>query len=1266
MAFRWPQPDTEQAFEAICLEVLKVEWQCPTLELYAKRGEMQYGIDIIDPAARRPFRVAQCKLREPHKKLTKAEILAELEKLKSFPGGQVDHYLILTTASRSGAGQNAVIEINRERAGAGLSPVEVRGWDWIESVIEAHPSLMERTHPPIVGAVRKLVQEEVALERATLTQLVSQLRLVASADAKPARPNDGYDDEIDEARRLLDGGDAQVARVLLQRLRDRAWEELTAHQKFRVATNLGVSYMRTDDRGQVAELLIEGASYEPHTEKSGVNRAIGLELRGESDAAYAAAEAVFQQFPSSAAALAARIRNAPAATPWQELTGWVTADLGADTTVGMALAMSAMQLGRPDDAMEWAARAVAGADELSRAQSLVVQGHATIRAALRHASFCGGELPEDDRSRLSDSIALLSDAIDSLGGRIPTLAGEAYAHRSRAHDFLGDQARAAQDADEAERLAPDSPNVLVCASERDLAAKKWNNAVTNARRAIKLHAGPFASHLLVRALWSRNESGDRVEAAEVLVALTHTKGLSHLSAAVHEATTALCGVGRVEDAWGLLGEMNDALGLAAHTHRASLAIRAGDIDRAKIEVEHALEAGWENLERTDQRRLATALLQVGWDANALPILTALHRPGRLDRDTQSLLDCAFRLGRHELVMEASAALRGAGVRDPRVLRNELNLLERYSPSQALEVLLSLTQEDPTNREARLELSVVALRVGRSDLISTAPADLPLAEQATPEATKFVVEILRQAGEGRRAIEYAYTVLRRHFRDPEAHRQFVFATLGSYPPAERKRVEPHTAVRFRDETTRRERWLVVEPVDANPELEEEGPDGPVASKLLGHEVGDTVLVASGAAQDRFATILEIVENITFRFRDSLSEWQIRFPDEQGFEMIQLARPGAPPDSEDLDFEPMLRMVREKHASIEKLDAAYLSTPMLPVFMLSGGQGTSEVETWGHVVQTGVLPVRCCLGTQEEWEGAIHGAQSCRGVVLDVGAVLAVDWLELRDVLAAWPVQRLITHATMRALRAHKAELERGAPRAQDPNRDAAIAHLDEFLRFLSKTCEEIDTPELAAVPGETRENLLSYLGPSSTESIAAATLPGRVLWSDQVAAGLLGRGALGVAQVWTQAVVHGRHAVGALSDERLANIDARLLALRYVTTRFGERAIVAGAVAAGWDTKGFPLKQTLDDVVGVGVQLHDRLWVIIRSIVAMCTEAATPEVRSSVIIALLERMALRPAGFAAIRAVRRALCSAFGVNALRAEEADEVIAGWLAAHGKLDE
>ncbi|MCA9640991.1 MAG: hypothetical protein KC492_09860, partial [Myxococcales bacterium] len=473
----------------------------------------------------------------------------------------------------------------------------------------------------------------------------------------------------------------------------------------------------------------------------------------------------------------------------------------------------------------------------------------------------------------------------------------------------------------------------------------------------------------------------------------------------------------------------------------------------------------------------------------------------------------------------------------------------------------------------------------------------------------------------------------------------------------------TAVRFRDESTLRERWLVFEPDDASMERNEESTTGPLLSRLHGHKVGDTVLIASGATQDRVVSILEIVDNITYRFRDSLDEWQVRFPEEPGFEKVQLTRSDGPSENNDVDFEPLLRVARERQASLEELDSAYRTMPM-PIFMLSEVHG-SEVEAWAHVVRTATLPIRCCVGSPDEWIDAAKAMRGCRAVVLDIGAVLAVDWLELRDVFAAWPVDRLLTPATFQMLRARQTQLERSSVNARDHAAAAAAEHMSDLLQFLADTCEQSDVPELAALPSETRDEFLKLLGPSSTESIAAATRPGHLLWSDQVAVGLLGRKALGVAHGWTQAVVHGRHAIGALDAERLAGIDARLLALRYESTRFDARAIVASAVAAGWDANGFPFKQNLDELVGEGAMVYERFWVLTGAIVSLCTEAATSEVRTRVIVSILDRIATRPAGFAVVRALRRSIRPAFGINHLRADEADEVIVGWLVVHQRLD-
>lgn len=49
-------PQNEGEFERLCLKLLRVHWTCPASELYARRGEKHYGIDIIDPGGSLPLR----------------------------------------------------------------------------------------------------------------------------------------------------------------------------------------------------------------------------------------------------------------------------------------------------------------------------------------------------------------------------------------------------------------------------------------------------------------------------------------------------------------------------------------------------------------------------------------------------------------------------------------------------------------------------------------------------------------------------------------------------------------------------------------------------------------------------------------------------------------------------------------------------------------------------------------------------------------------------------------------------------------------------------------------------------------------------------------------------------------------------------------------------------------------------------------------------------------------------------------------------------
>src|SRR5947208_2559577 len=124
MIFTYARPANEQDFERLCLKVLREHWKCPQLELYARRGDKQFGVDIIDMSGGTPLRAAQCKLHDETKSISPSEIRNEVDKAKTFPF-PINFYVIATTARISGDAQNTVLGINREHVKSGSFEVHL-------------------------------------------------------------------------------------------------------------------------------------------------------------------------------------------------------------------------------------------------------------------------------------------------------------------------------------------------------------------------------------------------------------------------------------------------------------------------------------------------------------------------------------------------------------------------------------------------------------------------------------------------------------------------------------------------------------------------------------------------------------------------------------------------------------------------------------------------------------------------------------------------------------------------------------------------------------------------------------------------------------------------------------------------------------------------------------------------------------------------------------------------------------------------------------
>src|ERR1700730_544834 len=202
---RFSIPTNDDDFEKLCLHLLRHHWSRLGLEIFGKRGERQFGIDILDVGGQTPIYAAQCKLREEHKSLAPSEIQAEVDEAKKFTPA-LGKYTILTTGKTSTQAQRKVREINQSHKEQGLFELEVLTWDRLSALLQQYSDVQEEfySHIPVERAIR---MEAKLLE---IQGGVQSLTLRAEGDS--------LDAEINEARDYITKREFQFATLLLNRI----------------------------------------------------------------------------------------------------------------------------------------------------------------------------------------------------------------------------------------------------------------------------------------------------------------------------------------------------------------------------------------------------------------------------------------------------------------------------------------------------------------------------------------------------------------------------------------------------------------------------------------------------------------------------------------------------------------------------------------------------------------------------------------------------------------------------------------------------------------------------------------------------------------------------------------------------------------------------------------------------------------------------------------------------------------------------------------
>ena len=160
---------------------------------------------------------------------------------------------------------------------------------------------------------------------------------------------------------------------------------------------------------------------------------------------------------------------------------------------------------------------------------------------------------------------------------------------------------------------------------------------------------------------------------------------------------------------------------------------------------------------------------------------------------------------------------------------------------------------------------------------------------------------------------------------------------------------------------------------------------LATKLLGLQKGDHVVLKDTPLEQLSYEVIEIQSKYVHAFQQSLNEFTTRFPDHPGFYRVEF---------KENDFSSLLTVIDKRHEFITQLTLLYQQKG-LPLSTVSKVSGTRLVEAWAGMMGWQTGQVRTALGSLEERNTAEAALAGAGEIVADLVALLTVGYLELLD-------------------------------------------------------------------------------------------------------------------------------------------------------------------------------------------------------------------------------------------------------------------------------
>jgi tetratricopeptide (TPR) repeat protein len=617
------------------------------LEVFGKRGERQYGIDVLDLGGEKSIYAAQCKLKEEHKSLSPSEIQAEVDQAKLF-NPPLSRYAILTTAKISAHSQRKIREINQSHKDLGLFEVELFTWDDLCPLLQQYSEIQEQFYSDIVPRRARRMEAQLVAINEGLQSLTSR------------GGENEIDSQINDARDCISKREFQLATLLLNRVQRTSDDKLTPYQRFRVLSNLAAAALGSGKTGIAAKLFLEARTHEPNNELGKINEVLAYLLAGDPNSCYEKASVLRKEYPGSARLAALWLTSAPKEISLSVLESEINSVLLTDAEVCAALARRAVMALALDKALEYADSANKLAPAWS--QPHLIRAQALLGSALHiQFGFRGTTAPQENS--LLEAEEECSKALETAQlEKDEQTEKMALVLRVDIRLMLKKKDEAIKDAADAERLDPQDPQIMLAMAEAYIASDRREDAISILERAFRLTGDPSIAFVLGRSLYNRGRETDIDQAIRVMRQVSIQDIRPELRP-TYATQTFQC-LTKAQDwtaAETYLAEVSPFLDpVLPPVFRGYLAHFQERPEQAEAHATEARSLLAANTNPDTEDYLARLFMLIGRPADALPLWRNLFDTKAPAFDPGNLLNCAARLHKDDVVMQTCEELHARG------------------------------------------------------------------------------------------------------------------------------------------------------------------------------------------------------------------------------------------------------------------------------------------------------------------------------------------------------------------------------------------------------------------------------------------------------------------------------------------------------------------------------------------------------------------------------------------------------------------------------